>query len=55
MWKIIIQLLGCKNKDYSKAVKVGKDIYTINIEKHIPVQEQMKKWKDALDSPRTSD
>lgn len=55
IWKLIIKLLKCKNKDYVKGVKVGKQTYIIKIEKFVPIEERMEKWKDALAGTRTSD
>lgn len=48
-WKLIIKLLKCKDKDYVKAVKVEAEGYIVTIEKFIPIEEEMKKWKDALE------
>ncbi len=55
LWKLIIWLLRCKLEDYVKAVKVGEEIYAISIEKFVPIEKQVKKWKDALAGTRTSD
>lgn len=54
-WKLIIKLLKCKDKDYVKGVKVGKEGYIVTIEKFVPIEEEMKRWKDALEKARTSD
>lgn len=55
IWKFIIWLLGCKGRNYMKSTKIGKQIYIVKIEKFIPVEEQIGKWKDALAGTRTSD
>lgn len=55
IWKLIIKLLKCKDKDYVKGVKVGKEDYIVAIEKFIPIEDEIKKWKDALGEARTSD
>lgn len=47
-WKFIIRLLKCNEKGYSKAVKHKKDIYIIDIHKHIPVEEELAQWRDVL-------
>jgi len=55
IWKLIIWLLRCKDSDYIKSIKIGKQTYIIKIKKFVPVEEQMEKWKDALAGTRTSD
>ena len=55
IWKLIIRLLGCKDRNYMKSTKIGKQIYIIKIEKFVPIEERMEKWKDALAGTRTSD
>lgn len=55
MWRIIIWMLCRKNDDYIKAVKFRDEVYVIKIEKYVPTEKQMEKWKNVLAGTRTPD
>lgn len=47
-WKFIIGLLGCKEKDYLKAIKKKENIYVIDIHKFVPTEEELAKCVGIL-------
>lgn len=55
MWKMILFLLGKRKRDYTRAVKFGGDIFVIEIREFVSANEEISKWKNALDSSRAPD
>ena len=45
-WGLIIRLLGCGKKDYLKHIRIGKEIFVINIRRHISIEEIIKTAAD---------
>ena len=49
-WKIILFLIGKRKNDYKMAVKYGKEVYEISIEKFVPIAEELRKWEQAIEN-----
>ncbi|MGN0506670.1 MAG: hypothetical protein ACI4FZ_08920 [Lachnospiraceae bacterium] len=54
-WKIILFLIGKRKNDYKMAVKYGKEVYEISIEKFVPIAEELRKWEQAFENQRLVD
>ena len=54
-WKLIISFLRCKKKEYIRTVPVGGSIYIVDIHKYVPIEQEIKQWKNALKEARASD
>lgn len=51
-WKLFIILFRRRKKNYLRAVKIGEDVFTIDIHKYTPMYEELKKWENALGNPK---
>lgn len=48
IWKIIIKLIRCQKRNFMKAISTNDGIYIIYIHKFIPINEEIRQWKNAL-------
>ncbi len=55
LWKLIIGFLQCRKKDYVRAVSTRGCIYIVDIHKYVPVEQEIQKWKNALEESRAPD
>lgn len=51
-WKLVISLLKLKDKDYIRTIRSGESTYIVNIHKFISAEDELTKWKDALENPK---
>ncbi len=49
LWKIIVRLLRCRNRNYIKAIPLKEGIYIVDIHRFIPIGEEFRKWQSALE------
>lgn len=46
-WKFMVRILRCKEKDYVKHIRIGKNIFIVSIQRYVPMEELMKKAADC--------
>ena len=52
LWKLVIKVLKCQRKNYLRAIKLGRDVFIIDIHRFIPAEKEIQKWKEALGKPK---
>lgn len=48
-WKLIIRFLQCHKRDYIRAISSGKDIFIVEIQKYVPVEQELQQWISAFE------
>ncbi|MFG6368473.1 MAG: hypothetical protein K1W16_08605 [Lachnospiraceae bacterium] len=54
IWKIAVRLLGCRNRNYIKAISLKNEIYIIEIHKFVPVSKEIRQWENAFEASKAS-
>lgn len=49
LWKLIIRFLQCHKRDYIRAISSGKDIFIVEIQKYVPVKQELQQWISAFE------
>ncbi len=49
LWKIIVRLLMCRNRNYTKTIPMKEGIYIVDIYRFNPINEEFRKWQSALE------
>jgi len=42
LWKMIIRILHCSKKSYTRLIRSGNEVYVVDIEKYVPASDQIK-------------
>lgn len=53
MWKILLVFMGKRKCDYIRTVKLNGKVFVIEIKEFVSADEELSKWKNALDRSRT--